>query len=204
MTWFVDGLEAKPSFPHSQANPPSKTDPFGLRNDPNPSWQPGTTLTPPSPPPSSSEFDGHVYFHPEIQADDLPDVHSVQLAGWWLICYPEAGGVTWYGVERHVEDGAPFVVTHVQDVYTVLRDRLEWLLYRPLYQLRGADRSPVASYDEPCSWRAFATYSHIAAPDRWPPLHTWPGYARWTPFYYRHHGVFVPRPIALLERTKYW
>ena len=77
VAWLVDGLQAQLSIPQRQANPPSKTDPFGLGGDPNPSWLPGTTLMPPSPPPSSSEFDGHVYFHPEIQADDLPEVHSV-------------------------------------------------------------------------------------------------------------------------------
>ena len=215
MTWLIDGLPAQLSFPHSRVSSPSKMDPFGLRSDPNPNWLPDTTPTPPSPPPSSSEFDEYVYFQPETRADDLHDVRSVRLAGWWLLCYPEAGGVVWYGVEHHAEDGPPFVITHVQDIYTVLRDRLEWLLYRPLYQLRGADLSlasyelrganlSLASYDEPCSWRAFANYSHIAAPNRWPHLHTWPEYDRWTPFYYRDHGVFVPRPVTLLERIRYW
>jgi hypothetical protein len=215
MTWLIDGLPAQLSFPHSRVSSPSKMDPFGLRSDPNPNWLPDTTPTPPSPPPSSSEFDEYAYFQPETRADDLHDVRSVRLAGWWLLCYPEAGGVVWYGVEHHAEDGPPFVITHVQDIYTVLRDRLEWLLYRPLYQLRGADLSlasyelrganlSLASYDEPCSWRAFANYSHIAAPNRWPHLHTWPEYDRWTPFYYRDHGVFVPRPVTLLERIRYW
>ena len=96
------------------------------------------------------------------------------------------------------------MITHVQDIYTVLRDRLEWLLYRPLYRLRGTDLSPVASYNEPCSWRAFSTCSQVAAPNLWPPLHAWPEYARWTPFHYRYHGVFVPWPITLLGRTEYW